>query len=87
MNTFVQWYRTALAECEGGLITQAQAARILGVSRMKVNRLICNRFIRSYWYPSISLQDVMHGSASRKRACYVSLDDTCALLKETTNDS
>jgi hypothetical protein len=48
---FIAWYKGALAEFPEGLITRAQAAHILGVSNMAIERLIGRGHIRAVYFP------------------------------------
>ena len=45
------WYAAALRELPGGLVTQAQAATMLAVNRMAVNRLVARGHLRAVWFP------------------------------------
>lgn len=48
---FMVWYADAIAEYPEGLITQAQAARILGISRMALSRLVARGHVRAIYFP------------------------------------
>lgn len=48
---FMAWYADAIADYPDGLITQAQAARILGVSRMGLSRLVARGHLRAVYFP------------------------------------
>jgi len=48
---FMAWYADAIAEYPDGLITQAQAARILGISRMALSRLVTRGYLRAVYFP------------------------------------
>ena len=50
---FIAWYKDTMAldGFSGGMITRAQAARILGVSQMAVNRLVGRGFLRARHFP------------------------------------
>lgn len=48
---FIAWYKDALKEFDGGLITRAQAANILGITNTAVERLIGRGHIRARYFP------------------------------------
>ena len=45
------WYAGAIKEHPDGLITQAQASTILGVSRVAVGRLVSRGYLRAVYFP------------------------------------
>ncbi len=45
------WYQESLEKCPDGLVSQAQAATMLGVSRVAVNRLISRGHLRAVYFP------------------------------------
>lgn len=45
------WYDEAIRQFPEGLVTQAQAAHMLGVSRMAVGRLLGRGYLRAVWFP------------------------------------
>ena len=45
------WYADSIKEHPGGLITQAQAAAILGVSRVATSRLVSRGYLRAVYFP------------------------------------
>ena len=45
------WYADAIKQFPEGLVTQAQAARMLGISRMAVNRLVGRQYLRAVYFP------------------------------------
>lgn len=45
------WYADALKQNPEGLITQAQAAVILGISRMAMSRLVARGYVRAEYFP------------------------------------
>ena len=45
------WYAEALQEYPDGLITQAQAAVILNISRVAVSRLVARGYLRAVYFP------------------------------------
>ncbi|MBI1348989.1 hypothetical protein GC163_22180 [bacterium] len=48
---FLLWYAEVLQEYPDGLITQAQAAKMLGIGRMAVNRLVSRGYLRAVYFP------------------------------------
>lgn len=50
---FIAWYKETMAMegFSGGMISRAQAARVLGISQVAVNRLIGRGFIRARHFP------------------------------------
>lgn len=47
----IAWYEEAIREIPGGLVTQAQAAKMLNLSRMAVSRLITRGHLRAVHFP------------------------------------
>jgi hypothetical protein len=47
----IAWYIDCVKEYPGGLVTQAQAAVMLDVSRMAVNRLIARGYMQAVYFP------------------------------------
>ena len=45
------WYDLAIQQFPDGLVTQAQAARMLNVSRMAVSRLVSRGHLRAVYFP------------------------------------
>lgn len=45
------WYAEAIRNYPEGLITQAQAATMLGVSRVAVSRLVSRGYLRAVYFP------------------------------------
>ena len=45
------WYELAIREYPDGLVTQAQAARMLHISRMAVSRLVSRGHLRAVYFP------------------------------------
>ncbi|MHB1768054.1 MAG: hypothetical protein ACYCUV_09420 [Phycisphaerae bacterium] len=45
------WYELAIREYPEGLVTQAQAARMLNISRMAVSRLVSRGHLRAVYFP------------------------------------
>lgn len=45
------WYAECLKEYPDGLVSQAQAATMLGVSRMAVSRLVSGGYLRAVYFP------------------------------------
>lgn len=48
---FLVWYGESLKKYPDGLVTQAQAAKMLGVNRMAVNRLVGSGYLRAVYFP------------------------------------
>lgn len=48
---FLAWYAEKLREFPDGLVTQAQAAKMLGIGRMSVNRLVARGYLRAVYFP------------------------------------
>ncbi|MCE9544158.1 MAG: hypothetical protein K8T25_01340 [Planctomycetia bacterium] len=48
---FIAWYADAIRENPAGLVTQAQAAEMLGLSRMAVSRLVTRGYLRAVYFP------------------------------------
>ena len=47
----IAWYEESIREIPGGLVTQAQAAKMLNLSRMAVSRLITRGHLRAVHFP------------------------------------
>lgn len=47
----MQWYSEAIAKHPDGLVSQAQAAAMLGVSRMAVMRLVARGYLGAVYFP------------------------------------
>ncbi len=47
----IRWYAEALQEYPDGLVTQAQVATMLGISRMAVSRLVARGYLRAVYFP------------------------------------
>lgn len=45
------WYASAIAEYPKGLVSQAQASAMLGISRMAVSRLVWRGYLRAVYFP------------------------------------
>ena len=45
------WYELAIRDYPDGLVTQAQAARMLNISRMAVSRLVSRGHLRAVYFP------------------------------------
>lgn len=45
------WYVQTLAENPEGLVTQAQAAHMLGISRVGISRLVSRGHLRVFYFP------------------------------------
>jgi predicted DNA-binding transcriptional regulator AlpA len=45
------WYANAIKEFPDGLVSQAQAAQMLGVSRVAVSRLITRGYLEAIYFP------------------------------------
>ncbi len=45
------WYETAIRQYPDGLVTQAQAARILNISRMAISRLVSRGHLHAVYFP------------------------------------
>ena len=45
------WYSRAIERFPSGLISQAQAAAMLGVTRMTINRLLARGHLRAVYFP------------------------------------
>lgn len=45
------WYAQALRRHPGGLVSQAQAARMLGIGRMAMSRLVARGHVRAVHFP------------------------------------
>jgi hypothetical protein len=48
---FLAWYKQAMEDIPGGLITRAQAAEVLGISRTAVTRLLGRGHLRARYFP------------------------------------
>lgn len=48
---FLVWYREALKAFPDGLVTQAQAAKMLAIGRMAVSRLVARGYLRAVYFP------------------------------------
>jgi hypothetical protein len=46
------WYADAIREHPEGLVTQAQAAHMLSLSRMAVSRLVSRGYLRAVYFPA-----------------------------------
>ncbi|MEM7682849.1 MAG: hypothetical protein AAF288_12905 [Planctomycetota bacterium] len=47
----IEWYSDAIAQHPEGLVTQAQAAHMLDVSRVAVSRLVSRGHLRAVYFP------------------------------------
>lgn len=45
------WYADAIKQYPEGLVTQAQAAEMLGIGRMAVSRLVARGYLRAVYFP------------------------------------
>lgn len=48
------WYAKAIGQFPEGLVSQAQAAVMLGISRMAVSRLVTRGELRAVYFPEVS---------------------------------
>lgn len=48
---FLEWYAESLKAYPDGLVTQAQAAKMLAIGRMAVSRLITRGYLRAVYFP------------------------------------
>lgn len=46
------WYADAIRQYPEGLVTQAQAAKMLGISRVAVGRLVGRGYLRTVYFPN-----------------------------------
>ena len=52
VNTaFMAWYAEAIRQYPDGLVTQAHAAKMLGVSRVSIYRLISRGYLKAIYFP------------------------------------
>lgn len=47
----MDWYSDAIVQYPEGLVTQAQAAKMLGVSRVAAGRLVSRGYLRAVYFP------------------------------------
>jgi hypothetical protein len=47
----IAWYADCMKEYPRGLVTQAQAASMLGISRMAVSRLVARGYLHAVYFP------------------------------------
>ncbi len=45
------WYAEAIKQYPEGLVTQAQAAKMLGISRMALSRLVGRGYVKAVYFP------------------------------------
>jgi predicted DNA-binding transcriptional regulator AlpA len=50
-GALMAWYEESIREYPDGLVSQAQAAIILGISRMAVSRLVARGYLRAVYFP------------------------------------
>ena len=46
------WYADAIKQHPDGLVTQAQVAEMLGISRMAVSRLVARGYLQAVYFPA-----------------------------------
>lgn len=50
-TALLAWYGEALAQFPDGLVSQSQAASMLGIGRMAVNRLVARGYLQAVYFP------------------------------------